>query len=351
MTGAAFVELLGGAVFDVAHETSYRNKRAAANTHYSVGAVLFCVAMRDAPYAEYMQECRRANIGVVSVVDRKELLAFVTTTAAASSVHVDDAFVPTVPYASVQEAVMKREASVASAAMEVDGVEAKGSDSTAASSDAYPLAECTPDAIWANVKHRQKETHHSRNALFSTKDYAAVLKTAKDLLQKDKKHAPSAGTVPTSVLDSIKQRVSAAAASSEAPTRSSKAAAASTNAPSAAASRPAFILVPPGYNAPITMFNVLAFLRDARYIPSHEARAANPKKSNRIEVVHTFADCSRTKTFTIIDNTNRLAPEDWQYVVAVFATGDAWQFTGWKWADPVMLFSQGTVSFVLHFPN
>lgn len=35
-----------------------------------------------------------------------------------------------------------------------------------------------------------------------------------------------------------------------------------------------------------------------------------------------------------------------QRVVAVFAIGEAWQFKGWKWAEPVELFQHGKFAFI-----
>jgi RNA pol II accessory factor, Cdc73 family, C-terminal len=44
--------------------------------------------------------------------------------------------------------------------------------------------------------------------------------------------------------------------------------------------------------------------------------------------------------FKIIDSVSKLAdrPENWDRVVAVFATGQPWQFKNWKWSEPVDLF-------------
>jgi parafibromin len=43
--------------------------------------------------------------------------------------------------------------------------------------------------------------------------------------------------------------------------------------------------------------------------------------------------------YKVIDNPNKLAEEDWASVVAIFATGQLWQFKGWKWEDPRTLFA------------
>lgn len=44
----------------------------------------------------------------------------------------------------------------------------------------------------------------------------------------------------------------------------------------------------------------------------------------------------------VIDSPQKLAPADWDRVVAVFVMGPAWQFKGWPWSgNPVEIFVQG----------
>lgn len=43
--------------------------------------------------------------------------------------------------------------------------------------------------------------------------------------------------------------------------------------------------------------------------------------------------------YLVIDNPSRLAPGDWERVVAVVALGKEWQFKGWHWEKPVDLFA------------
>ena len=46
-------------------------------------------------------------------------------------------------------------------------------------------------------------------------------------------------------------------------------------------------------------------------------------------------------TYDVIDNpTTRLKRDEWSRVVAVVCQGASWQFKGWKYSDPVELFSR-----------
>jgi parafibromin len=48
--------------------------------------------------------------------------------------------------------------------------------------------------------------------------------------------------------------------------------------------------------------------------------------------------------FLVLDAVDTLKDRDWDRVVAVFATGQEWQFKGWKWERPVDIFSNGLLS-------
>jgi parafibromin len=50
-------------------------------------------------------------------------------------------------------------------------------------------------------------------------------------------------------------------------------------------------------------------------------------------------DQSRPLRFILVDSTEQFKPDYWNRVVAVFTTGQAWQFKGYKWQSPQELFS------------
>ena len=44
--------------------------------------------------------------------------------------------------------------------------------------------------------------------------------------------------------------------------------------------------------------------------------------------------------FVVVDSPEKFKPEYWDRVVAVFTTGQEWQFRGYRWSNPVELFRQ-----------
>ncbi len=47
--------------------------------------------------------------------------------------------------------------------------------------------------------------------------------------------------------------------------------------------------------------------------------------------------------YHVIDSVDRMKPTDWDRVVAIFVTGQKWQFRGWRWEEPVDIFSRSTL--------
>lgn len=43
--------------------------------------------------------------------------------------------------------------------------------------------------------------------------------------------------------------------------------------------------------------------------------------------------------FILVETSDNFKPDYWSRVVAVFTTGQAWQFKGYKWQNPAELFS------------
>lgn len=51
-------------------------------------------------------------------------------------------------------------------------------------------------------------------------------------------------------------------------------------------------------------------------------------------------DPHRPTRFILVESPENFKPDYWNRVVAVFTTGQAWQFKGYKWAQPQDLFNK-----------
>lgn len=106
---------------------------------------------------------------------------------------------------------------------------------------------------------------------------------------------------------------------------------------SSGARRP-IIVVPNSTSSCLTMLNACDFLRDGVFISSEEKRKSGAVRESISIFQRTDPVTGTTKVYKIMDNPASLQPDDWGRVVAVFVSGQTWQFKGWKWSSPVDLF-------------
>ena len=134
--------------------------------------------------------------------------------------------------------------------------------------------------------------------------------------------------------------------SSKSPRTSSGASAASSAASAKAIEGNPIIVVPNAMTSAITMVNAGIFLgKDATYMTRDQAMR-NPEAGKRggtitiTRKLHPRLGGAEI-TYDIIDNpTTRLKKDDWNRVVAIICQGASWQFKGWRYSDPVDLFSR-----------
>ncbi|KAL7510595.1 hypothetical protein ACHAXN_007455 [Cyclotella atomus] len=106
------------------------------------------------------------------------------------------------------------------------------------------------------------------------------------------------------------------------------------------------IIVPNAMTSCITLVNAGFFLgKEATFVPRDMAvkRPDAGKRGQTLQVTRKVVARlgGGEITYDIIDNpTTRLKKEDWDRVVAVIAQGASWQFKGWRYSDPVELFSR-----------
>jgi parafibromin len=96
------------------------------------------------------------------------------------------------------------------------------------------------------------------------------------------------------------------------------------------------IIVPNAATSLLSIFNVEDYLVNGRFVTTQEKKnhGATRECPLRIKKTNEYG----TKTYDVIDNPLSLTDEDWNRVVAVFVTGQEWQFKTWKWKTAVELF-------------
>jgi parafibromin len=98
------------------------------------------------------------------------------------------------------------------------------------------------------------------------------------------------------------------------------------------------ILLSPSASSLIRMPNVKSFLQEGQYQAPETASSTAPNILHLTRLLPTI-DNQRPMRFILVDSPDQFRPDYWNRVVAVFTTGQAWQFKNYKWQAPADLFS------------
>jgi len=87
------------------------------------------------------------------------------------------------------------------------------------------------------------------------------------------------------------------------------------------------------------MANIKTFLEDGIFVPASES-TSTPSNFLRVSRLLPSIHPSTPIRFDVVDSADKFKPEYWDKVVAVFTTGQEWQFRAYKWGHPVDLFRE-----------
>ncbi|KAF8863202.1 CDC73-domain-containing protein [Acephala macrosclerotiorum] len=99
------------------------------------------------------------------------------------------------------------------------------------------------------------------------------------------------------------------------------------------------IMLSPSASSLLRMSNAKSFLETGIYVPPDSG--SMPSASNALLKMSRLipsVDPIKPINFVVVDTPERFKPEYWSRVVAVFTTGQAWQFKSYKWQQPQDLF-------------
>ncbi|KAI9841957.1 MAG: accessory factor associated with RNA polymerase II [Sclerophora amabilis] len=100
------------------------------------------------------------------------------------------------------------------------------------------------------------------------------------------------------------------------------------------------ILLSPSASSLLRMSNIKSFLESGVYIPPDSALAGSTNTATILHISRLLPsiDPSRPLRFILVDTPEHFKPDYWSRVVAVFTTGQTWQFKSYKWQAPPDLF-------------
>ncbi len=148
-------------------------------------------------------------------------------------------------------------------------------------------------------------------------------------------HPSSKGSSSSEKIDKDRKHIAPASVKSDNNTSTS------SSVPAASAVRsvhlPPIIIVPSAVTSCITGLNARDFLIDGVYVPVEGKRLSGAKREKE-QTVERPSEQGAPQHYKIIDDPLKLTGSEWDRVVAVFATGQLWQFKGWRYSSPVELF-------------
>jgi parafibromin len=109
--------------------------------------------------------------------------------------------------------------------------------------------------------------------------------------------------------------------------------------PSKSRSKDPIILLSPSASSLLSMANIKSFLESGLFTPSSSLPGPHPQIHHVSRLLGTIHP-SLPMRFIVVDSPEKFKPDYWDRVVAVFTTGQAWQFRGYKWSNPVELFRE-----------
>lgn len=92
------------------------------------------------------------------------------------------------------------------------------------------------------------------------------------------------------------------------------------------------------------MSNARSFLEDGKFVPPDAG--ASTASMLHVQRVMRGVDPNRPLRFILVEGPEQFKPEYWNRVVAVFTTGQTWQFKNYKWSNPDELFKHTLGVFV-----
>lgn len=206
---------------------------------------------------------------------------------------------------------------------------AAGGTSTVPSSTVGPRAGKTIDPRLQEIYNGERRMGDRNSVLRGIKptDFSHARKTAETFLGRNRPrpgaHPPSSTgtTAPPSTVSGTSSLVSL---------------------PKKPSRRPdPIILLSPSASSLLRMSNIKSFLEAGTYIPPDSALAGSSGATATILHISRLLptiDASRPLRFILVDTPEQFKPDYWSRVVAVFTTGQTWQFRGYKWQSPPELF-------------
>lgn len=285
--------------------------------------IIFFYLNKDLDHPTYLQSCSFASIkNSVSFMDRRDLLDYINGVSA-DSIHIakpaDQKSLATSSSKAAVPAAADKGASELTKLFGFDLAEKRASLPASVREDVH---------VMKKLKASQR-TINSMTSILSvqgTKNFANIEKHAFAAFMNAHKDVKKLGSVSKSTVEQKKKPLS------------------KEEAKRAKMAETPIIIVPAAATSLLNLYNVKEFLIDQKFVSSQEIMSKGEKKLHQVIITRDPKKVSPTAgkdKFLVLDSVETIKGPDWDRVVAVFATGQEWQFKNWPWGEkPVEIFSK-----------
>ncbi|ANB15219.1 Cdc73p [Sugiyamaella lignohabitans] len=220
---------------------------------------------------------------------------------------------------------------------------AKTSSSTASSS--VVKAKRPIDEELQKIYNQERTLIDHNRALRGNKllDFSSVSSECRQKILSNYKNGSTANGGSNSIANAGKHKNTGTTSASSTGSTNSRNAPNRIPLPTSGKNQDPIILISPSASSLLNMSNVKEFLETGTFSPVMSSSGA----ADLIRISRHSAKIGTTR-FVVVNSVEKFKPEYWDRVVAVFVTGQAWQFKSYRWSDPNALF-QKVLGFALVF--
>lgn len=294
---AEFVQIGDSEKFKLGEESQFKGSKM-----YDVKSVYFCWMNRDAAVTEYIELCENNKVDVISFVEKTDLISYLKGETDTSNY------------------VIKPNSD------EKDGKKRGTRDDEKVDYKESKRLKIESDPLLKEISKHEIELVDHDKALRGTQKANDFSNLIRECEYKIVRPLKSASKKPSTTSKDARKKEVAGNDSSSLATILKK--------------KDPIIILSPSAISMLTMNNVKLFLQDGKFVDPRDIKEG--ANLNMVQVIRQSKKFGKKIKFVVVSNVEKffVKPEYWDRVVAVFTTGQEWQFKNYKINQPNLLFQK-----------
>ncbi|GME92521.1 unnamed protein product [[Candida] boidinii] len=321
----------------------------ANDTNHLLRTIYQCWLNKDSSTADYLTDCESKKITVISFLERQDLISWLNGSSTNSQYIIIDE-VPSTSASTVLPVPSSSESGASAAIPDSNAISADFISSRKATEENYRLKKRQlthqDELILKEIKLNERNLIDHNKALRGNKliDFSNVLKECEYGIMtplKRQKYAHSSSSAAAGVSHPSKPTSSSSIPSKPKSSLPSFSSSSSSSKPTK--NSDPIIILSPSASALLSMSNIKDFLENGKFTdPTVESSLNNKNNSNVVQLIRNSKRFNKKIKFLVVNNVEKFftKPEYWDRVIAIFTTGQEWQFKKYKYSEPQRLFQK-----------